>query len=155
MDGQTLYHRIDDLSREVLQKEPDRLLQAQVFLIALLGSELVARMIPRLDPPPTPADISVKLKVKSRYLAMALISDGFFLTALPGRTNSEELARLIGDAQKLHIEARNRLLRFTRSRCPEDVTDFLEGRSRVLAWLKDSANLSLESDPQRPSSKKL
>ncbi|MBF0406503.1 MAG: ComEC/Rec2 family competence protein [Candidatus Riflebacteria bacterium] len=39
LEAQTIYHRLEDLSPEVLSKEPERLIQAQIYLLSLFSLE--------------------------------------------------------------------------------------------------------------------
>ncbi len=152
VEGQTLFHRLDDLSTEVLRREPDRLLQAQVYLLALLGSELMVRIIPRLEPVPTPADLPVPGKARNRHLALALLSDAFFHSPLPARADGKaRLVEAVAAAHDLHQEGCRRLYRFVTRREPDDVADFLAGRGRVLEWLKATGDLAPAVDPRRRS----
>ncbi|NLI76207.1 MAG: hypothetical protein GX442_07180 [Candidatus Riflebacteria bacterium] len=150
VEGQTLFHRLDDLGPEVLRQHPDRLLQAQVYLLALLGSELLVRIIPRLEPVPTPADLPVPGKARNRHLALALLTDAFFHSPLPARAGGKaRVVEVVAAAHALHREGCRRLHRYISRRNAGDVADFLAARGRVLEWLKTTGDLAPEVDPRR------
>lgn len=137
VDAQTFYHRLDDLTRETLETDPDRLLQAQVFLLAIFGTELLQRVPMRLEPPADPADLKLPMAVKNRPLALALAADAFFRSSLPARTNDPVLSRLIATGQQVHLEARHLLARFVRERPTSGVAPHLEQRKALFAWLRE------------------
>ncbi|RCK80875.1 MAG: Competence protein [Candidatus Ozemobacter sibiricus] len=152
VEGQTLFHRLDDLGAEVLCQQPDRLLQAQIYALALLGGELMARVVPRLRPVPTPAELTPKTKVRNRYLAMAMLADAFFHSPLPARTDEPRVVQAVAEAQAVFLAGRRRLYRYLTHRTPADVADFLDGRQQVLAWLRATGDLAPSLEPRRSSS---
>jgi ComEC/Rec2-related protein len=137
VEGQTLYYRLDDLSREVLRREPERILQAQIYGLALLAAEIMFRIFPHLEPPPTPSDLFVKTKVRQRYLALVLILETFFASALPARTSSVGLTERIGKAQVLLVEGKALLLALLRSRDVGKIPQHLAFRQSVLEWCRE------------------
>lgn len=151
VEGQTLFHRLDDLDAEVLRQQPDRLLQAQVYALALLGGELMARIVPRLRPVPAPSDLIPAAKARHRHLAMALLTDAFFLSPLPARSSDPRVVKAVAGAQTVFLAGRRRLYRYLTKRGPADVADFLVGRQQVLDWLRETGDLAPEPDPRRRS----
>ena len=141
VDAQTLYHRLDDLSREALENDLDRLLQAQVFLLAILAIELLQRIPGRLQPPADPSEIKLPMPVKNRPLALALAGEGFFRSPLPARTADPALARIIAQGQQLHLEARDLLGLFIRERSAANISAQLEQRKKLFAWLRELLKL--------------
>jgi len=137
LESQMLYHRLDDLAREVLRNEPDRLFQAQIFALALMSSELLTKVSGLLSPPPTPSDLTVTYKVKNKHLAHILLAEAFYCSSLPARTADQALFGLIEQARRLHIEGRTFLGKLIRKRSGDDITPLFEFRGKVLKWCQD------------------
>ncbi len=135
-ESQNIFYRIDDLTLETLRGHPDRLLEAQVYCMALLGNELLFRLAVRLEPPPTPADIKVKKTVKNRYFALALAAEAFFDSPLPGRATRATLAMLIPTSYELHKTGCEMLSRFTRVRDEDSRIAHMEYRQKILDWCR-------------------
>lgn len=135
-ESQNVFHRIDDLTLETLRGQPDRLIEAQVYSLALLGNELLSRIAVRLEPAPTPEDIRVRKTVKNRYLALAMASEAFFDSPLPGRPTRAALAPLIQRAYDLHREGCLLLDLFIRIREEEGRLKHMEYRQKLFGWCR-------------------
>jgi len=154
-ESQNIYYRIDDLTLETLRGHPDRLLEAQVYCMALLGNELLSRLAVRLEPPPTPADIKVKRTVKNRYFALALATEAFFDSPLPGRATRATLAMLIPKSYELHKAGCEMLSRFTKLRDEDSRFAHMEYRQKILDWCRALIDaLATEEKRRKPATGK-
>jgi len=140
LESQNLFHRLDDLSREVLRNEPDRIIQAQVFSLAILGIEIFSRFPSVLSPPPRPEEIAPKMKVRNRYLAMALMTKVFFDSDLPARAQEPDLVALIVRAEKLHLEGHALLEKLLNSRNLGEIAAHFSFRQALQVWCRDLIN---------------
>jgi hypothetical protein len=147
-EAQTLFHRLDDLDRDILTREPDRLLQAQVYALALIGAECLTRLPAFMHPPPTPGELPMPVvKVRNRHLAQAMAADTLIHSPLPGRINHPVLQRSLAALPAIY-DANTRLLGdLIRRRDPSQVDRHLALRQNVLEWLR-----GLVTEPSRPSS---
>jgi len=153
-DSQNIFHRMDDLTLETLRGQPDRLLEAHVYCMALLGNELLSRVAVKLEPPPTPADIQVRRKAHNRFLALVLTSEAFFNSPLPGRATRAGLAMLIPQAYELHKTGCEMLYAFTKLRDEEKRLEHFEYRKAVLAWCRNLIEaLAADEKRRRPATK--
>lgn len=151
-ESQNIFHRIDDLTLETLRGQPDRLIESQVYCMALLGNELLARLAVKLEPPPTPADIKVRRTVRNRYLALALATEAFFDSPLPGRATRASLAMLIPRAYELHKTGCEMLYGFTRLRDEENRLAHFDYRRAVLNWCRSLVDaLAADEKRRKPS----
>lgn len=137
VENQTLFNRLDDLSREVLRGEPDRLLQAQVFSMAFLAGEILNKVCPRLVPSPAPGELSGSFRVRNRYLATVLAADTFFDSKLPARTADPFLMGYIKRAQHLHHQGHLLLARYFKERALGGVADQFSHRQAVFQWSRE------------------
>jgi len=147
-ESQNIFHRIDDLTLETLRGQPDRLIEAQVYSLALLGNELLTRIAVRLEPPPTPEDIRVRKTVKNRYLALAMATEAFFDSPLPGRPTRAALAPLIQQAYDLHRKGCRLLELFIRAREEEGRLNHMEYRQNLFGWCRGLID-AIDADEKR------
>ncbi len=153
-ESQNIFHRMDDLTLETLRGQPDRLLEAHVYCMALLGNELLSRVAVKLEPPPTPADIQVRRKAHNRFLALVLTSEAFFNSPLPGRATRAGLAMLIPQAYELHEAGCEMLYAFTKLRDEGKRLEHFEYRTAVLAWCRNLLDaLAADEKRRRPATK--
>lgn len=107
IENQNLYHQLTDLDCKSLKIEPERLIQAHIYLLALVGSEIINRVSYHLTPPPQPGDIKIEYAVRDRYLAISVLSDALLNSQLLTRTGSENFMLIISRAQSIYGRARN------------------------------------------------
>lgn len=151
-ESQNIFHRMDDLTLETLRGQPDRLLESQIYCMALLGNELLTRLAVRLEPPPTPADIKVRRTVRNRYLALTLATEAFYDSPLPGRATRASIAMLIPRAYELHKTGCEMLYAFTRLRDEEKRLAHFEYRREVLDWCRNLIDALAADDKRRKQS---
>ncbi|OQA06001.1 MAG: ComEC family competence protein [bacterium ADurb.Bin374] len=153
-ESQNIFHRLDDLTLETLRGQPDRLLEAHVYCMAMLGNELLSRVAVKLEPPPTPADIQVRRKAHNRFLALVLTSEAFFNSPLPGRATRAGIAMLIPQAYELHKIGCEMLYAFTKLRDEGKRLEHFEYRKAVLAWCRSLIDaLATDEKRRRPVTK--
>jgi competence protein ComEC len=137
LEGQTLFFRLDDLSREVLRREPERMLQAQIFSSALLGAELAGKLFLHPEPPIGPGDLTLLRKARNRALAFCLLADAFFRSDLSGRFVSAKAQALLIRGRVLHQDGEKRLAHLLGNSGPQEIPAILSHRSAVFQWCRD------------------
>ncbi len=137
LENQNLFYQLLDLDRKVLDEESFRLIQAQVFLLALAGGEILSRISSHLRPPPDPADFSIDFVVKDRFLAMALLGDRLLGSSLLTRTSDQHFMLLMSRGQSLFSRARSQLQRFVKRNDSEMFEQHFALRRDILTWLNE------------------
>lgn len=138
LDNQNLYYQLIDLDRSVLKSEPERLLQAHVFLLALVGGEILNRISFHLNPPPEPDEIRIEMIVRDRYLATVVITDSLLNSALLTRASDEGLMLIISRLQAVFCRARNQLERIAgNEKIEESIEQHLSLRRDLLVWCRE------------------
>ncbi|MBI3037919.1 ComEC/Rec2 family competence protein [bacterium] len=138
LESQNLFFRLEDLSSLILRKNPDLLLQSQVFCLALLDSEFLGRIPSKLIPPPTPLDIEIKVKVKNRHLATVLTAEAFFQLPLIGRTNDSRLKDVILKTRQIHQYGAKMLGNFFENECSKFEKEHFAFRRTTLKWCQEA-----------------
>ncbi len=137
LENQNLFYQLLDLDRKVLNEENYRLIQAQIFLLALAGGEILARISTHLRPPPDPADFNIDFVVKDRFLAMALLGDRLLASSLLTRTSNQHFMLLMSRGQSLFSRARSQLQRFVKRNDAEMLEQHFALRRDLLSWLNE------------------
>ncbi|MFZ5952046.1 MAG: ComEC/Rec2 family competence protein [Candidatus Rifleibacteriota bacterium] len=144
IENQNLYHQLVDLDRQVLVNEEFRLIQAQIFLLALAGSELLGRISAHLYPEPDPAEFSLDLVVKDRYLAVAILGDRLLSSSLLTRTGSQNLLLILSRGQTLFSRGRGQLQRMLKQNDEEILEQHFSLRRDLLAWCREFIEYDIE-----------
>lgn len=135
LDSQNLYHQLIDLDRKSFAAEPERLLQAHIYLIALVGNEILNRIGSHLNPSPKPGDIRIEHVVKDRFLATAILTDSVLNSSLLTRAATENFMMCISRAQSIFNRARNQLERILHNAdFNESIEQHQSLRQDLLAW---------------------
>ncbi len=109
IESQNIYHRLFEMEEELFKKEPERLLQAHIFMLALIGYELLNRLNSNLEQP-IPNDIlEIKTIVKDRYLPIAIIADQLMNSNLPNTVTNEQLKVVLNQIKILFIRSQKLL----------------------------------------------
>lgn len=145
LDNQNLFYQLLDLDRKVLGEESFRLIQAQVFLLALAGSEILNRISLYLQPPPDPGDFSLDFVVKDRFLAMAVLGDRLLSSSLLTRAGNQQFMLLTARGQSLFARGRSQLQRLLQRNDSEMLQQHFALRRDLLTWLHEF----LEFDGER------
>ena len=109
VDGQNLYYRLFSMDKNLFIKEPERLLQAHVFSLAITGFELLNRINNNLEPPLSLDNINIDIKVNDKYLAIAILSDFIMASDLQSRVSNPQLKEIVKEGQTLYLDAQNLL----------------------------------------------
>lgn len=145
LDNQNLFYQLIDLDRNVLKVEPERLLQAHVFLLALVGGEILNRISFHLNPPPSPNEIRIEMIVRDRYLATAVLTDSLLNSALLTRASDEGLMLIVSRVQTVFSRARNQLERILgQQKIEESMEQHLLLRHDLLIWCREFMEYDLE-----------
>lgn len=149
LDNQNLFYQLADLDRMVLKTETERLLQAHVYLMSLVGGEVLNRIIFHLNPPPGPDEIKVGMIVRDRHLATAVITDVLLNSALLTRASDDGLMLIVSRAQAIFMRARNQLSRIlSNDQVTESIEQHLSLRRDMLAWCGEFIEYDLEKRQQ-------
>jgi len=146
IDTQNLYHQLMDLDGSNLRKEPERLLQAHIYLLALVGNEIINRVCSYLSPAPQPGDLRVEHVVRDRYLATSILADVLLNSQLLTRANDANFMLLASRAQAIYGRARNQLDRIVSgNNAAEALEQHLSLRRDLLCWCREFIEFDLET----------
>jgi ComEC/Rec2-related protein len=155
IDNQNLFHQLTDLGREIMQTGPERLLQAQIYLMALSGSEILNRIAFHLHPSPAPDELKTGIKVRDRHLATAMLADMLLNSSILTRISSNDLIQLLSRGQTLFARARNQLERILEdSNRPEALEQHLALRRDLLLWCREFIEFDLNAKRQTSNPEK-
>ncbi|GAB4281172.1 MAG: hypothetical protein Kow0029_26170 [Candidatus Rifleibacteriota bacterium] len=144
IDSQNLYYRIIDIDRSVIANEKDRLIQAQVFVMALAGSEIINRISFHLNPPPDPSEIAVDMVIRDRYLASAVLGDRVLCSSMLTRTANDNFILLMTRGRSLFSRGKSQLSRFMNLQNEEMIEQHFSYRRDLFAWCRDFIEFDLE-----------
>ncbi len=136
IDNQTILHRLQDLDRMVFEEQPERLIQASVFLLSIMSSEFISRIIYFLDPPPAPEELEIALEVKSRHLDNILVADTIFNSPILTRIDNKDMIMTLSQGQILFNRGRNQIMRTIKNYKGEYIEQHLLLRKDILEWTK-------------------
>lgn len=146
IDMQNLYHQLIDLDGSQLRKEPERLLQAHIYLLALVGNEIINRVSSHIFPSPQPGDIRVDHVVRDRYLATSILADAILNSQLLTRAHDENFMLLVSRAQSIYGRARNQLERIVAGNSSDEALEqHLSLRRDLLSWCREFIEFDIEA----------
>lgn len=146
LDNQNLYHQLMDLDRKVLKSDPGRIIQAQIFLMALTGNEILNRIAFHLKPPPKPDEIKIEAVIRERHLAAAVLADALLNSSLLTRAADESLMMMVSRAQTMYTRSRNQLERIISGKQSDDAVDqHLSLRRDMLLWCHEFINYDMRT----------
>jgi ComEC/Rec2-related protein len=134
LENQNLFHQLSDIDERVAANESYRIIQAQVYLLSLVGREILNRISAHLHPPPDPAEIGIDFVVRDRFLAIAVIASKLLSSSLLTRTGSEELMMLMSRCRSLFSRGHKQLGRMLESQSDEVIQQHFSLRRDLLAW---------------------
>ncbi|MBU1109104.1 MAG: ComEC/Rec2 family competence protein [Candidatus Riflebacteria bacterium] len=145
IDNQNLYHQLMDLDYNSLKLEPERLIQAHTYLLALVGGEIINRASYHLSPPPQPGDVKIEYVVRDRYLAISILADALLNSKLLTRATDENFMLIVSRAQAIYGRARNQLERIIVNSDPNKAIDqHLSVRRDLLCWCREFVEFDQE-----------
>ena len=146
IDNQNLYHQLMDLDYSSLKLEPERLLQAHIYLLSLVGGEIINRTSYHLSPPPQPGDVRIEHVVRDRHLAISVLADALLNSKLLTRATDENFMMIVSRAQAIYGRARNQLDRILTNKTPNDAIDHhLAVRRDLLCWCREFIEFDQEA----------
>lgn len=155
IDNQNLYYQLLNLDAKSLELEPERILQAHVYLLALVGGEIINRIASFITPPPQPDDIRIEYPVRDRYLASAVIADSLLNSQLLTRASDEEFMLIIARAQSVYGRARNQLeAMITSNDKAEALEQHLSLRRDLLCWCREFIELDQTTKQKKQQEQK-
>ena len=108
IDSQNLYYRLFNMDEDLFLKEPERLLQAHIFMLAIPGYELLNRINSDLEVPLSNDLLLIDSKVDDRYLTVAILADSIMNSDVSDKVSDTQLSEILiqgqsffGDAQRL------------------------------------------------------
>jgi len=144
LENQNLYYQLTDLDRKVLKADPARIIQAQIFLMALTGNEILSRIAFHLKPPPRPDEIKIEAIIRERHLAAAVLADSLLNSSLLTRAADESLMMMVSRAQTMFTRARNQLERIVSGKHSDDAVDqHISLRRDMLLWCHEFIDYDL------------
>ncbi len=99
IDSQNLYYRLLNMDEELFIKEPERLLQAHVFMLAIPGYELLNRINSDLETPISNDILFIDSKVNDRYFAVAILADSIMNSDISEKIADSQLKEIIKQGQ--------------------------------------------------------
>ena len=97
------------MDENLFLKEPERLLQAHVFMLAIPGYELLNRINSNLDAPISNDLLLIDYKVNDRYLAVAILADSIMNSNVSERITDSQLKEIVKQGQSLFLDAQKLL----------------------------------------------
>jgi ComEC/Rec2-related protein len=137
IENQTIFYQICDMDSNLLYHETERVFQAQIFCLALLGNELLNRISFHLNPPATPDELSIPFKVKNRHLASAIAADHLLSSSLLTRIKNEQIMMLISRGQALFARGKNQLSKILEEPKLKLIEQHFTLRKDILKWTQD------------------
>ncbi|HAE37556.1 MAG TPA: hypothetical protein DCG57_02820 [Candidatus Riflebacteria bacterium] len=145
IDNQNLYHQLVDLDSGSLKLEPERILQAHIYLMSLVGGEIINRIGYHLFPPPQPGDVCVEHVIRDRHLAISVLADSLLNSQLLTRATDESFMLIISRAQAIYSRARNQLERMLNGTSQEVLDQHLSLRRDLLCWCREFIEFDIEA----------
>ena len=135
VESQNLYYRLFSMNGELFIKEPERLLQAHIFMLAIPGNEILSKISTKFNPPLSRDEMEVDIIVKDRYLTMAILSDTFMNYFVPERVIDTQLSEILEEGRDLYQTAQEELRLILSDKCFEEcIKNHLELRVKLTKW---------------------
>ena len=135
IDSQNLYYRLLNMDEALFLKEPERLLQAHVFMLAIPGYELISRINSSLETPLTNDIFLTDSKVNDRFLAVAIIADSIMSSNISSRISEPNFHELIIKGENLFLEAEKLLRKILDDKnFEESIQDHISLRKELIKW---------------------
>jgi ComEC/Rec2-related protein len=134
LENQNLFYQLVDLDLEILQKEPYRLIQAQIYLMSFSGNIILNRISSHLNPPLEPSDISIDMVVKNRFVASAILGNKVVNSSLINRTQNQNFILLLNRGQSLFYRGKNQLKSMIEKQNQELIDQHFSLRRDMLKW---------------------
>lgn len=154
IENQNIYYLLLSLDKSALLADSERILQSQILVMALVGSEFLYRIAGHLNPPPVFSEMKMEHAVKDKNLAIVLMSDYVLSSSLLTRTRDRDLMTLISGLQNMFSRGYNQFERITgNADLSETVNLHFVLRHDMFAWCKKFIEFDLET--KKLKSKKL
>lgn len=154
IENQNIYYLLLSLDKSALLADSERILQSQILVMALVGSEFLYRIAGHLNPPPVFSEMKMEHAVKDKNLAIVLMSDYVLSSSLLTRTRDRDLMTLISGLQNMFSRGYNQFERITgNADLSETVNLHFVLRYDMFAWCKKFIEFDLET--KKLKSKKL
>lgn len=145
LENQNLFYTLATLQQGLLTREPHRIIQSQIFIMSLLGSEFLMRIPFHLTPAPNIAEMRPEHKAEDRNLQIVLLTDLVLNSSLLTRTKNHELMSLISTLQNLYSRSCNQFERIVDSgELEETLRLHFILRTDMLNWCKEFIKFDTE-----------
>lgn len=135
IDSQNLYYRLQNMNKELFIQEPERLLQAHVFMLAIPGYELLNRINSDLETPMSNDILLIDSKVNDRYFAVAILADSIMNSDISEKVSDSQLKEIIIQGQSLFSVAQKLLQQILDDKHFEDsINQHIVLRSKIIKW---------------------
>ncbi len=135
IESQNLYHLLFEMDKDLFIKEPERLLQAQIFLFAILGYELTNRLNANLEEPLSSELFIIDSEIKTKHLSMAIIANRIMKSDVPNKVTDNQLKDIIIQGKAIFIKAQNLLLQILNDKnFEESVNKHIVLREELINW---------------------
>lgn len=152
IDSQNLYYQLTDLDRDSLVKDPERLIHAHIYLMSMIGAELLLRISNHLNPPPKPSEIQIKHRVNDRNLANAILADLLLDSQLLTRATTNDFMLIASRLQSLYSRSTSQLARIMRNQnFDESLEQHFSLRRDLLTWCREFIRFDIKSQVKRES----
>ena len=115
IEGQNLYYRLYDMDESLFDNEPERLLQAHIFMLSIAGYELINRLDSGLvhfevhEEMESEQEYDLESEVKDKYLSVALRSDSIMSKIVPDDIPDNQLKLILNQGKVLFLRAQKLL----------------------------------------------
>ncbi|MBP5469899.1 MAG: ComEC/Rec2 family competence protein, partial [Candidatus Riflebacteria bacterium] len=109
IDSQNIYYRLFEMDSDIFNKEPERLLQAHIFMLSIIGYELLNRLNPYLINPLPDEILEIEHKVKDKFLAVAIIADSIMNSNIPNQVSEQQMQIVLNQGKLIFIRAQKLL----------------------------------------------
>lgn len=138
LDGQALYNRLFEIDESIMREEPERLLEAHIYLLAIIGYELLDRINCITCPPLTPDELNVDISIKSPYLAAAILSDIIMNSYLVERLIDQSMEEILVEGHYIYLKAEEHLEKILSDKCfNQCIKEHIALRKELLEWCYD------------------
>jgi hypothetical protein len=105
VDSQNVYYRLFDMNQNLFLEEPERLLQAHIFMLSLVGYELINRINSNLKTPISIDKFSLTSRIDDKYLVTAILADSIMESNFINSVENEQLKQILDNGKNLFLKA--------------------------------------------------
>ena len=135
IEARRLYQRLFSLNSHTIKKEPKRLLQAHIYMLAIVGYELLQRVSTIMNPPLSPNELSIDVRVDNRHLTVAILADSIMNSYLSERVSDKAMKEILKEGRLLFLRALEQLNRILSDESfNQCVSEHIILREKMIKW---------------------